>query len=81
MLKFANALGSGKLAAPRSMKDSAEPGVRMITGGLGIAGGAPGINAAFSTRLKGVYTVIVMSNLDPPSAEEVSRQIRTWIGS
>ncbi len=80
MLKFANALESGKLSAPKSMKDSAEPVVRMITGGLGIAGGAPGTNASFSTKIKGVYTVVVMSNLDPPSAEEVSRQIRTWLG-
>jgi hypothetical protein len=80
MLKFTNALESGKLPTPKSMKDSAEPVVRMIAGGLGIAGGSPGVNAAFSTRLKGAYTVVVMSNLDPPSAEEVSKQIRMWIG-
>lgn len=80
MLKFTNALESGKLPTPKSMKDSAEPVVRMIAGGLGIAGGSPGVNAAFSTRLKGTYTVVVMSNLDPPSAEEVSKQIRMWIG-
>jgi CubicO group peptidase (beta-lactamase class C family) len=80
MLRFANALESGKLPAPGSMKDSAEPIVRMLAGGLGIAGGSPGVNAAFSTKVKGMYTVVVMSNLDPPSAEEVSRQIRTWLG-
>lgn len=81
MLKFAGALESGKLPVPVSMKGSAEPVVRMIAGGLGIAGGAPGVNASFSTKIKGVYTVVVMSNLDPPSAEEVSRQIRTWLGT
>ena len=81
MLRFANALESGKLPAPRSMKDSPEPIVRMIGGPLGIAGGSPGVNATFSTRVKGVYTVIVMANIDEPSAEEVSRQIRTWIGT
>jgi len=80
MLKFANALESGKLTIPKAMKDSPEPILRMLAGGLGIAGGSPGINAAFSTRVKGVYTVIVMSNLDPPSAEDVSRRIRTWLG-
>jgi hypothetical protein len=25
------------------------------------------------------YTVIVMSNYDPPSAEQVGRQIRGWL--
>lgn len=80
MLKFANALESGKLAAPKSLKEARDPMVRMLGGGIGIAGGSPGVNAAFETRVKGSYTIVVMSNLDPPSAEDVARQIRTWIG-
>ncbi|HEV7642965.1 MAG TPA: serine hydrolase domain-containing protein [Pyrinomonadaceae bacterium] len=81
MLKFAGAIESGKLGMPKSLSASSDPRLSQAgAGGIGIAGGAPGINAAFDTKLKGIYTVVVMSNLDPPSAEEVSRQIRTWLG-
>ncbi len=44
-------------------------------GGIGWAGGAPGINAALELDLDRGYTVIVLSNLDPPSAENVAEQI------
>jgi CubicO group peptidase (beta-lactamase class C family) len=81
MLKFANALESGKLAIPKSLAGSSDPMVAMAAGGIGIAGGMPGANAAFETRVKGAYTIVVMSNLDPPSAESVSRQIRIWLGA
>ena len=36
---------------------------------LGIAGGAPGINGTLETR--GEWTVIVLSNFDPPVAERI----------
>ncbi len=36
---------------------------------MGIAGGAPGINAIIETR--GEWTVIVLANLDPPAAGQV----------
>jgi D-alanyl-D-alanine carboxypeptidase len=81
MLKFANALESGKLAIPKSLAGSSDPMVAMAAGGIGIAGGLPGANAAFETRVKGAYTIVVMSNLDPPSAESVSRKIRIWLGA
>ena len=35
--------------------------------GLGVGGGAPGINAALEAL--GPYTIIVLANLDPPAAE------------
>lgn len=43
----------------------------------GFAGGAPGINAILEMGVAGGYTIIVLSNFDPPSAEELSREIRT----
>ncbi|MGE5802998.1 MAG: serine hydrolase domain-containing protein [Gemmatimonadota bacterium] len=45
-------------------------------GMVGIAGGAPGINAAVEGDLAGGYDVIVLGNLSPPAAERVSRLIR-----
>jgi D-alanyl-D-alanine carboxypeptidase len=81
MLKFANAIESGKLTVPKALSASSDPRVNLVAGGIGIAGGSPGVNATFDTKLKGVYTVVVMSNYDPPSAEDVSRQIRAWLGS
>jgi len=46
-------------------------------GMVGIAGGAPGLNAAMEGDLRGGYDVIVLANLDPPAAERVARLIRT----
>ena len=43
-------------------------------GGIGVAGGAPGINAALETN--GPYTIAVLANLDPPAAERVALWIR-----
>jgi len=45
--------------------------------GVGIAGGAPGLNAAVEGDLPGGYDVIVLANLDPPAAERIARLIRT----
>jgi D-alanyl-D-alanine carboxypeptidase len=45
-------------------------------GMVGIAGGAPGLNAALEGDLRGGYDVIVLANLDPPAAERVARLIR-----
>jgi D-alanyl-D-alanine carboxypeptidase len=45
--------------------------------GIGIAGGAPGLNAALEGDMPGGYDVIVLANLDPPAAERVARLIRT----
>ncbi len=53
--------------------------VKTTNGGLGIAGGAPGINAAVELDVASGYTIIVLSNYDPPAAESVGRQIRSWL--
>ena len=47
-------------------------------GGLGIAGGTAGANAVLEFRGPAAVTVIVLSNLDPPSAERVTERIRLW---
>jgi CubicO group peptidase (beta-lactamase class C family) len=44
-------------------------------GGIGIAGGLPGSNAALEVCPAGL-TIAVMSNVDPPSAEYVGREAR-----
>jgi len=67
LLRLLNALREHKVAnAPEA-------------GMVGIAGGAPGLNAAMEGGLPGGYDVIVLANLDPPAAERVSRIIRAAI--
>ena len=48
-------------------------------GGMGIAGGAPGLNALLEWDPERGYVIAVMSNFGPPSAEKVGRQIRAWL--
>ena len=67
LLRFINALERGIIPAP----DTEE--------GLGIAGGAPGMNAALEWEPRPGYVIVVLSNLDPPAAERVARQIRAWL--
>ena len=83
LLKFAAALESGKLRIPDFGQQQGAPGAADDKGGkpagfrgLGIAGGAPGINAILMVNPTTGYTVVVMSNYDPPSAESLGKQIR-----
>jgi hypothetical protein len=48
-------------------------------GGLGIAGGAPGINSMLEMDPKSGYTTIVLTNYDPPCAMNVNRKIQGWL--
>jgi CubicO group peptidase (beta-lactamase class C family) len=66
LLRLLNALRAGKIP-------SGPPA------GVGIAGGAPGLNAAVEGDLPGGYDVIVLANLDPPSAERLARIVRGWL--
>ena len=43
---------------------------------MGIAGGAPGINADIESDLKGGFDIIVLSNYDPPTAIRLARELR-----
>lgn len=45
-------------------------------GGLGFAGGAPGINAILEADRETGWTVVVLANLDPPAAESLGKGIR-----
>ncbi len=65
---FARALRTGALL------DAAH--VRDVFGehfALAVAGGSPGVNAAFAVA--GPYTLVVLANLDPPAAEELAMPV------
>jgi CubicO group peptidase (beta-lactamase class C family) len=66
LLAFVKAMRNGVLSTPDFNAD-----------GLGIAGGAPGINAIVESGRDSV--IIVLSNYDPPAAERAGRQIRAWM--
>jgi D-alanyl-D-alanine carboxypeptidase len=51
-----------------------------LPAGLGIAGGSGGINGVVEGALPGGYDLVVLTNLDPPAAERVSRMTREWLG-
>ncbi len=69
LLKYVVALQKGTFGElPEDLKD-----------GMGIAGGAPGLNAGVEWDAKRGYTIIVLANLDPPAAERIALQIRAWL--
>ncbi|HKO54818.1 MAG TPA: serine hydrolase [Thermoanaerobaculia bacterium] len=75
MLRFAQALLADKLLDHKWTD--------WVFGGsgernLGVAGGAPGINAAL--EIAPPYTLVVLANQDPPAAEEVMRSARELMG-
>ncbi|MFT3746252.1 MAG: serine hydrolase domain-containing protein [Pyrinomonadaceae bacterium] len=74
MLRFANALRAKKLVIPDD-----NGGFPAEFDAAGFAGGSPGVNAVFATNGKTGYTIIVLSNFDPPSAEKPFSQIRDWL--
>jgi len=51
---------------------------KLLGPGVGFGGGAPGLNAAVEKEDE--YTIIVLSNYDPPAAEEVARNVRVALG-
>jgi hypothetical protein len=67
MLKYVEALRAGKLYLPD------------IANGMGIAGGAPGINAGLEWDPRSGYVVIVLTNFDPPTAGNAVRRIVAWL--
>jgi CubicO group peptidase (beta-lactamase class C family) len=50
------------------------------SGASGFAGGTAGVNAVIESDLDTGYTIVVLSNVDPPSAEQVSKKLRGWLG-
>jgi CubicO group peptidase (beta-lactamase class C family) len=73
LLKFSIALKSGKLTIPD------DNGLPRKDAGWGIAGGADGINGVFMVNAQSGYTIIVLSNYDPPAAEQSGKQLRDWL--
>jgi len=69
LLKYVTALEKGVFGG----------GAPELQGGFGIAGGAPGLNAAVEWDPQRGYAIIVLANLDPPAATSVARQIRSWL--
>ena len=63
---------------------SKEPGagapLRKRSGGFGFAGGTAGVNAGIESDLDTGFTIVVLSNLDPPSSESVVKKLRGWMG-
>ena len=47
--------------------------------GLGSAGGMEGANSLVEVDERSGYTVIVLSNIDPPSAERPGMQLMRWL--
>jgi D-alanyl-D-alanine carboxypeptidase len=67
LLKFALALKDKRIFLP----DAAN--------GLGVAGGASGINSVLEWDPRSGYIVIVLTNFDPPTAGQAARQIAAWL--
>lgn len=85
LLLFVRALAQGKLLDARFTnwvvtnelpEPQNAPSLPLEQGTLGIAGGAPGINAMVEADFSSGLVVIVMANLDPPAAENVARRVR-----
>ena len=76
LLQFDEALRAGRLADPTQTAwllqvGTVTPG--RSDGGLGIAGGAPGINGILESSK--AWTVVVLANLDPPAAQQLGTAI------
>ena len=90
LLKFTLSLQANKFLSPEytawllndqePTKDrKAKPYSKVKKGGLGIAGGAPGINSMLEMDPKSGYTTIVLTNYDPPCAMNVNRVIKGFL--
>lgn len=82
MIRFANALRSGKLISPASLKQATSPqrpdgwyGLGFVLDGEGKArrwghgGGAPGMNAAFRVMPEYDAVIVALANMDPMAAD------------
>jgi D-alanyl-D-alanine carboxypeptidase len=67
LLAFDHAVAAGTLCDPTYWRDH---------GGMGFAGGAPGINAALESDWDNGWTIVVLVNLDPPAAMRMARSLR-----
>lgn len=72
LLKLLIALKTNKLSAPEISR-----GITQTS--IALAGGAPGINALVETFPMKGFTLIVLSNYDPPTAEKVGKKVESLI--
>jgi CubicO group peptidase (beta-lactamase class C family) len=87
LLAFDKALRSGALLPARwtawiysDKNGPPSPGADLPkAAGMGIAGGAPGLNAALESDGARDITVVVLANLDPPIAERTAVRLRRWL--
>jgi CubicO group peptidase (beta-lactamase class C family) len=69
-----------KSRPPAPAGSAAKQGRRARQGGGGFAGGTAGVNAVLEMDLDTGYTVVVLSNYDPPAAERVAKALRQRLG-
>lgn len=81
MASFVAALRGGKLLSAASMQLFFPMLVDLKAGSLGFAGGAPGISAGLEVDVPTDTVVVVLTNLDPPSASQAARRIAGWMRS
>jgi CubicO group peptidase (beta-lactamase class C family) len=80
LLRFSQALMADKLM-PKRWTDwvfSGSLDTAAVKRNIGVAGGSPGVNALL--EIEPPYTLVVLSNFDPPSAEEIGREVRKTLG-
>ena len=89
LLAFDQAMRANRLLSPawtdwfysdKSNPPSPGSPARKRGGGFGFAGGTAGVNAVLECDLDTGATIVVLSNLDPPSAESVAKKLRGWMG-
>jgi CubicO group peptidase (beta-lactamase class C family) len=71
LFRFARALQTGKLLGPLAKE--------WFSGPQAYAGGAPGINAELDLETVPGWTVVVLSNYDPPAANKVAQKINVLL--
>jgi CubicO group peptidase (beta-lactamase class C family) len=87
LLRLVRAIRDGKLLGPRwnawfatgDLPAGTPNSAKLAGGGFGIAGGAPGLNAAIEADFGRDDCVIVLANLDPPAAESLARTLAGWL--
>ncbi|TLY31749.1 MAG: beta-lactamase family protein [Ignavibacteria bacterium] len=83
MRSFVRALLNGKLISARysewmltGVLPQTDPPLPLKQGGMGLAGGVPGVNALLDFSAETGNIVVVLANYDPPAAEAVGKRIR-----
>jgi CubicO group peptidase (beta-lactamase class C family) len=82
LLRFAQALGSGRLISTATLAEATRPHQQQYGYGFGVqgqgrlgsyghSGGAPGMNGELRVFPELGYVVVSLSNLDPPAASEL----------